>query len=69
MLFATVIFNHITGMAEKPLLWPLERLLKQRSENPLLSWYQAGEKKTGQATEVRQSHMGNGFSPLSHTCE
>jgi hypothetical protein len=56
-------------MAEKPLLWPLERLLKQRPENPLLSWYQAGEKKTGQATEVRQSYMGNGFSPLSHTCE
>jgi len=37
--------------------------VKQRPENLLLYLQQEGEKKRGQATEVYQSHKGNGLSP------
>jgi hypothetical protein len=39
-------------------------LVKQQPDNLLLYLLQEGEKKRGQATEVCQSHKGNGHSPL-----
>ena len=39
-------------------------LVKKGTENLLLYLYPVGEKKRGQATEICQSHKGNGHSPI-----